>query len=160
MLKHTDKPAKTGGRDKAKTPAPFVYPRTITWGDTDPGDIVFTGRFLEFSVDAVEAWFKHVFAVNWYELKHDFGLGSPFRFANLDFRSPLSPRDRLEVEVAVAHVGTTSLRLDLQGYAVSAAAGRRLAFTGDVLLVFVAIDTLKKTPIPDGFRAKLAAAHG
>jgi len=158
MLKHTDKPTRTGGGEEA-APAPFVYRRAITWGDTDPGDIVFTGKFLEYAVDATEAWVRHTFGVNWYELKHDFGLGTPYRFANLDFKAPLTPRDTLEVEVRIAHVGTTSLRLDLHGYGVSAER-RRLAFTCDEMLVFVDVKTMKKTPIPDGFRAKLAAARG
>lgn len=156
MLKHTETPAKTGGKGAA--PKPFIYRRTITWGDTDPGDIVFTGRFLDYAVDAVEAWFTDTFGVNWYELKHDLKLGSPFRFANLDFKAPLTPRDALEVEVSVTHVGTTSLRLDLQAFGVSRRQGRRLAFSGDALLVFVEMATMKKTPIPDDFRAKLKAA--
>lgn len=155
MLKHTE----TATRSKAdRAAAPFVYRRTITWGDTDPGDIVFTGRFLEFAVDATEAWVKHCFGLNWYEMKHDRGLGTPYRFANLDFKAPLTPRDMLEIEVRVADVGTTSIRLDLQGYGVSAD-GRRLAFTCDELLVMVDVKTIEKTPIPDDLRAKLAAAQ-
>ncbi|HSM19623.1 MAG TPA: thioesterase family protein [Hyphomicrobiales bacterium] len=155
MLKHTDIAADSGA---ATTPRPFVYRRAITWGDTDPGDIVFTGRFLEYAVDATEAWVKHTFGLNWYEMKHDRGLGTPYRFANLDFKAPLTPRDVLEVEVRVTHVGTTSIRLDLQGYGVSEKE-RRLAFTCDEMLVLVDVKTIKKTPIPDDFRAKLATAQ-
>lgn len=156
MLKHTDKQAGPGGETKA-APEPFVYRRAITWGDTDPGDIVFTGRFLEYAVDATEAWVKHTFGLNWYEMKHERGFGTPYRFANLDFQAPLTPRDTLEVEVRVTHVGTTSVRLALQGYGVSVA-GRRLAFTCDELLVLVDVKTIKKTPLPDDFRAKLEGA--
>ena len=155
MLKHTEDQAAAGKRGGAAEP--FVYSRTITWGDTDPGEIVFTGRYLEYAVDAVEAWFTATFGVNWYELKHDLGLGSPFRFANLDFKAPLTPRDRLEVEVRVPHVGTTSVRFDLRGYGVSAKAGRRHCFSIDAMIVFVD-ENLKKTPIPADFRARLAKA--
>jgi acyl-CoA thioesterase FadM len=157
MLKHTDKPAKSGAAEE--TAAPFVYRRTITWGDTDPGDIVFTGRFLEFAVDATEAWFKHTTGVNWYVLKHEFGLGTPYRFANLDFKAPLTPRDMLEAEVRIVQVGTTSIRLDVQGYGVSEQ-GRRLAFTCDELIVFVDAKSIEKRPIPENFRAKIKAQRG
>lgn len=145
-------------RTEGAAPAPFVYHRTIVWGDTDPARIVFTGRFLDYAVDAVEAWFTDLFGVNWYALNLDMGLGTPFRFANLDFKAPLSPRDHLEIEVSVVHVGTTMLRFSLAAFGVSKAQGRRLCFTGDLACVFVNAQTLKKTPIPDDFRAKLAAA--
>ena len=147
------KSVENGGR-----PAPFIYRRTVTWGDTDPGSIVFTGRYLEYTVDAVEAWVTETFGRNWFAMKHDQELGTPFRFANLDFIDQISPRDSLEIEVLMVKAGTTSLRFDIKGFALSKERGRRLCFTVDAMTVFLDTVTMKKTPIPDEYREKLVRA--
>lgn len=147
--------------DKGKTedgPPPFIYKRIVHWGDTDPARIVFTARFLQYALDAIEVWYKETLGYNWYELNLDRGIGSPFRFTNLDFVSPLTPRHTLEIEVRVSHVGTTSMRFDLRGYGVSERDGRKLCFTGDIMKVTVDAQTLQKMPMPQDFRDKLIAA--
>lgn len=154
MLKPTDDSA----RDAAATPAPYIYRRIVHWGDTDPARIVFTARFLQYALDGIEMWFKDMFGYDWYELNLDLGIGTPFRFANLDFRAPVTPRHRMEIEIRVSRVGTTSIRFDLAGYGQKAGEARELCFTGDVMMVLVTTATLKKRPIPPEFRQKLAAA--
>lgn len=147
---------KTG--DNGGLPAPFIYRRAVTWGDTDPGYIVFTGRYLEYTVDAVEAWVTETFGRNWFAMKLDQELGTPFRFANLDFVDQISPRDSLEIEVSMVKAGTTSLRFDIKGFALSKKRGRRLCFTVDAMTVFLNTTTMEKTPIPDEYRKKLVQA--
>ena len=139
-------------------PPPFIYERAVNWGDTDSGYIVFTGRYLEYVVDAVEAWVTHTFGRNWFAMKLDEELGTPFRFANLDFIDQISPRDSLEIEIRVVDVGTTSLRFDIKGFALSKERGRRHCFDVDAMTVFLNTTTMKKTPIPPEYRLKLVEA--
>ena len=82
-------------------------------------------------------------------------MGSPFRAASLDFRAPLTPRDRLETEVNVRKVGRTSIGFYIEGYGVSEARGRCLCFTGELSVVFVKHEKMRATEIPADFREKL-----
>lgn len=147
MLKPTD-----------EAPPPYIHRRQVWWGDTDSARIAFTGRFLDFAMEALEAWFVDLFGITWYDLNMDLGYGTPFRAAALDFKAPVTPRDLLEIEVRVSHVGTTSLRYTIAAHGVSKQQGRRLCFTGEFACVFVKSATLEKVAIPDEFRQKLAAA--
>ena len=38
------------------SPAPFIHRRVITWSDTDPAGIAYTGRFSDFALQAIDAW--------------------------------------------------------------------------------------------------------
>jgi len=125
------------------------------WGDTDSARIVYTGRFLDFAVEAIDAWFTYTFDCGWYDLNQERGMGTPFRNASLDFQAPLTPRDVLETEVHVTKVGRTSIAFLIEGYGMSREQGRRLCFTGDLLVVFVKHDTMCATEIPEDFRDKL-----
>lgn len=156
MLKPTDQTSEA--ESPVTSPKPFVYRRIVHWGDTDPARIVFTARFLQYALDGIEVWFEDMFGYDWYALNLDLGIGTPFRFANLDFRAPLTPRHELEIEIGVSHVGNTSIRFDLQGYGQKKDGTRELCFTGDVMMVLVTTATLKKRTIPPEFREKLAAA--
>jgi 4-hydroxybenzoyl-CoA thioesterase len=136
----------------------FVDRRKINWGDTDPAQQAFTGRFLDFVVEAVEHWFTAFFGYDWYDLNIELGYGTPFRQVELDFQDRLTPRDMLEIEVRVTKVGTSSVGISVAGYGDSKALGRRLCFTGRCTIVFVKLDRGKSAPIPDAFREKLEAA--
>ena len=39
---------------------PFVHRRVPTWGETDGARIVYTVRFVDYAMDAIEAWFREV----------------------------------------------------------------------------------------------------
>ena len=74
---------------------PFLHARRIRWGESDPARIVYTARFLDFAMDAIEAFFTDRLGASFYEFNMDHGLGTPFVHVELDFRSPLTPRDTL-----------------------------------------------------------------
>jgi 4-hydroxybenzoyl-CoA thioesterase len=141
MLKPTD------------APVPFTYRREIFWGDTDTALIVYTGRFLDYSLEAIEAWFRATLGIDWYAMNVDLGIGTPYVHVDIDFVSPLTPRDVLEVRVHVASIGRSSLGFTVTGYAN----GERLSFRGTMVSAFVNIKTMAKIPIPDEYRTKIVA---
>ena len=131
---------------------PFVHARRVRWGESDPARIVYTARFLDFAMDAIEAFFQDRLGAGFYELNLDHGIGTPFVHVELDFRSPLTPRDTLETEVRLVRLGGSSVT-----FAVAGRAGGRLAFEGKLVSAFVDITgaTMKPVPIPPRFRALL-----
>jgi len=130
----------------------FVHRRRILWGETDAARIAYTARFLDFAMEATEAWFVERMGAGWYELNLDHGVGTPFVHASLDFRSPVTPRDTLETTVLLARLGGSSLRFAVAGRAES---GRRLVYEGTLICAFVDPAAMRPVPVPDRFRAAL-----
>ena len=132
----------------------FVHTRRITWGDSDPARIAYTARFLDFAMEAVEAFFQDRLGVGFYEMTVDHGIGTPFVRVELEFKSPLTPRDTLATEVWVARVGGASVE-----FAVTGRVGERVAFTARLVCAFVAGEgaAIRAIPVPEEYRAKLEA---
>jgi acyl-CoA thioesterase FadM len=132
---------------------PFVHRRTITWGDTDPARMAYTGRFPDFMLEAIEAWFRARLDTDWYRLNVDEGMGTPFVNLAMDFKSPVTPREAVDIAVRLARVGTSSLSFAVEAHGADT---RRLCFTGTATCVFVDAKQLKPIPIPDKYRERIA----
>ena len=132
--------------------SPFIHTRRIRWGESDPARIAYTARFLDFAMDAVEAFFQDRLGDGFYEMNVDRGIGTPFVRVELDFKSPLTPRDTLATEVRVTRVGGASLE-----FAVTGRVGERVAFQGRLVCAFVRGEgaEMGAIPVPEDYRAKL-----
>jgi len=140
---------------------PFVHRRTVAWGDTDSAAIVYTARFLDYMLEAIEALMRERAGADWYRLNVDENIGTPFVNVGLDFKSPVTPREPLDIRVLVARIGRSSVTYAVQG---SGAESGVLKFTGSATSVFVtARDVTVAGPrdIPDVYRRALEmeAAH-
>lgn len=131
---------------------PFVHHRRILWGETDAARIAYTARFLDFAMEAVEAWFLDRLGTGWFEMNVDHGIGTPFVHAALDFRSPVTPRDVLASTVRLARLGGSSLRFAVEG---RADAGARLVYEATLVCAFVDAAAMRPIPVPERFRAML-----
>lgn len=137
--------------DDAAVPlAPFVHVRRISWADTDAARIAYTARFLDFAMEAIEAWWRDRVGIDWYEMTVDRGFGTPFVHVSLDFRSPVTPRDTLATTVRLARLGGSSLR-----FAVEGRAGDRLVYEGTLVCAFVDIAAMRPITAPAELRAAL-----
>ncbi|NVK19496.1 MAG: acyl-CoA thioesterase [Methylocystaceae bacterium] len=94
---------------------PFIHNRSINWGDTDAANIAYTVRFLDYCLEAIEDWFRHICQTDWYILNLDRSTGTPFVNVNMDFKAPLTPRHRLNTHVLIARLGNASLTFCLRG---------------------------------------------
>lgn len=128
---------------------PFVYRRPIGWGDTDAARIVYTGRFADFALEAIEGWFRDRLGTDWYRLNVDERIGSPFVHLSLDFERPVTPRDAVDVTVLLRKAGRSSLTFAFAG---ASATGAKRLFHGKGVCVFVDTRTMKSTPVPDRYR--------
>jgi 4-hydroxybenzoyl-CoA thioesterase len=131
--------------------APFVIRRTVRWGDTDPAGIIYTPRFLDFAVEAAEAWFVAVTGYDWYKLRTELKLGSPMAHASLDFRKPVRPGEELAMTVLVLDLGRTSITLGVEG---RNAAGD-LCFEAKLVPVIIEVATIRPYLIPEEFRRRI-----
>jgi YbgC/YbaW family acyl-CoA thioester hydrolase len=129
--------------------SPFVYRRTVIWRDTDAARIVYTGRFLDFALEAIEAMLRLRIGVDWYRLNVDEGLGAPFVNVALDFFRPVTPRDELDIEVTVECVGASSVSYRIDGRIADT---NKTAFAASATAVFIDNQTNKPVPIPERYR--------
>jgi 4-hydroxybenzoyl-CoA thioesterase len=140
---------------------PFVHRRVVTWGDTDSAAIVYTARFLDYMLEAIEALMRERIGADWYRMNVEENVGTPFVNVGLDFKSPVTPREPLDIRVLVVRVGRSSVTYAVQG---SGAESGVLKFTGSATSVFVTardVTHAGSRDIPDVYRRPLEmeAAH-
>ena len=65
----------------------FVHRLAPYWADADPAGIVYTGRFADFSLRAIDAWMQDRAGAGFYRVNVDWGIGTPFVRAECDMRA-------------------------------------------------------------------------
>lgn len=119
---------------------PILHRRRVTWGDTDPAAIVYTPRFLEYALEAIDSWLNRALGGTWYRLNTQMGLGAPVVAFRLDFVSPAKADEILTITTRLHEMGRSRLDFDLSGRIAG-----RLVYVARVTLVLID---------PKGFKAK------
>lgn len=131
----------------------YEHRRRPLWGETDTAQIVYTARFPDYVMEAIEAWFSYVVGKNWYELNMDLGLGTPFVRLEMDIRKPLTPRDELVMPVLVEKLGNASLTFHVIGKRNNI----ETSFEARFVCCMVNNKSMKPVRIPDDIRARIEA---
>lgn len=143
----------------ARGPAPeeagtdLVMVREIRWGDCDPAGIVYTPNILGYAVEAIEAWYARVLRTSWPAIMAERDMATPMVSAELAFKKPMRPGDRVGLRVRVSRLGRTSLTFAVAG---EDAQGDTL-FTAVLSSCFIDRKTFRPTPIPADLRARIEA---
>jgi len=134
-----------------KTPLPLrPFSLTVGWGDCDPAQIAYTARIPEWSLTAIEDWYRYCLSVDWYEINLKRGYGTPFVSLQCDFHSPVTPRFGLDMNVYVSRLGGSSI-----SHHVEASQNDKLCFTTKTTAAFVDAGTMKPVPIPPNMRSNI-----
>lgn len=135
---------------EAKSDQTFVHQITVRWADCDPAKIAYTGRIPQFALEAIDSWWEEKIGLDWFAMNVDRDIGTPFVHLSIDFRSPVTPREKLDCQVSLIKLGESSVRFKVTG-----SQAKRLCFEGEFVEVFVAAEAHKKTGVPADFREKL-----
>jgi acyl-CoA thioester hydrolase len=128
---------------------PLRHRLRVRYAECDQQGLVFNAHYLAwFDMNMTELWRA---AFGSYQAALDRGVDIVVAAAELRFRASARFDDVVDLEVAVAHLGTTSIVTE---HAV-VRAGERLV-EGSLRHVMVGAATFTKTPIPDWVRAGLA----
>lgn len=122
---------------------PFIHPIRINWGDCDPARIAYTGRFTHWALEAIEAWTEAKTGLNWYTRHIDRSIDTPFVHLSIDFIAPVTPRHKLDCEVVLLKLGTTSMRHQVIGRQDGVD-----CFRGEFVSVFTDIHNMRPAPPP------------
>lgn len=127
---------------------PYVHRRVPGWSDTDAAQIVYTVRFVDYAMEAIEGWFRDVMQLDWYRMNTELDMGTPFVKIDMDIKSPLTPRDELETCVLVERMGRSSLTFNVIGKRN----GDEISFESRFICSMVRKSTMQSISIPAELR--------
>lgn len=130
---------------------PFVIHEHVRWGDVDYAGIIRYDAYTRF-MELAESELFRALGISYREFGRRFDFSIPRRAMHLDFESPPTLDERLEVVAYISKVGTTSLTLNFDFYGD----GGLLRATGYLVLVCVVPAVMKSRPWPEDFLAIIA----
>lgn len=134
----------------------FVYKRKVQWGDCDPAAIVYTPRFLDYALEAIDAWMGTVLGADWFVMNTQMGIGGPMVHVALDFQSPARAGDVIALDVRLEKATRSALTFVVQG---KVGAKRRI-YTARCVSVIIDRKRFKSMPLPPTFRRRIDAYLG
>lgn len=134
------------------TPTPrFVHRLRVRYAECDPQGVVFNAQYLAFADHVLTELWREWFGG--YMAMLERGVDVVVAEARVRFRASARFDEELDIAVAVAHLGTTSMTLQ---YEITRVADAALLAEVEVRYVWVDRGSGVKTAIPDWARAKLA----
>jgi acyl-CoA thioesterase FadM len=134
----------------------FRSRRTVLFGDCDPGGAIYTPRACHFVVEAILEFQSWLLGGPAARTIFEMGILPPAKAISLEFVSPLTWDDVIELEVACSAVGETSFTCDV----ASSRLDRELAFRARLTQVCVAPDSKRPVAIPLALRSALERSMG
>jgi len=127
---------------------PFRHRLRVRYHECDPQNVVFNANYLAYFDMAITELFRE--ALGGYQTMLDAGIDLVVAEARVRYLAPLRFDDEFELVVAVAELGTTSMRTELK-----VEHGGETAAEGELRHVFIDPAQGGKAPIPDRVRAAL-----
>jgi YbgC/YbaW family acyl-CoA thioester hydrolase len=140
-----------------RTPGRFRVGEFVRWGDVDLAGIICYGAYVRFFEIAETELFRAV-GFPYSKLFEQFDFWLPRAALHFEFRKPALLDDHLDVEMWVAHVGHSSLRLQFEVRKNDP--DRTVTAEGYAVLVAVARRDLRPIPLPPEMVAALAPYRG
>jgi YbgC/YbaW family acyl-CoA thioester hydrolase len=139
--------------DSEPTRGTFRTTRSVLFGECDPGGIVYTPQVAHYVVEAAMLFMTERLGTSAARLAFQSGYLPPARVLHIEYLSPLTYDDRIEIEVDVEHVGERSWTLSVRAHRLD----RTPSFAARLVQVCVSAETLQPVPLPPELRARLEA---
>jgi acyl-CoA thioester hydrolase len=142
------------GRPTDRHP-PFRYAALsrVWFSDTDAQGVVYYGRYLPYFDNARLEYLRHLGLAGYWHGPAEFVM----RSLEVTYEAPAVFDDLLEVFVRTTRIGRTSMTTEGAAYRVD---DDRLMCTARMAFVLIDAATRRPTPIPDAYRAAIAAFEG
>jgi len=132
--------------------APFTIRMPLRFAHCDPAGIAYYPRYFEIVDAAVEDWTVTAFGVSRAVMHQDMGWGTPMVDLAASFTAISRLGDLLDVAIAVAAVGRTSLTLN-----VEVTCNSEPRFAARLKMALIDLKAVKAIPWPDDWRNRLEA---
>jgi acyl-CoA thioester hydrolase len=134
-----------------KPPFRYAAYTRVGFSDTDAQGVVYYGRYLPYFDLARTEYHRHLGAI---ENRGEFAM----RASHVEYHAPARFDDLLEVFVRVERVGTTSVTYDYAAFRCDEdGVPDVLMATAKQTLVLIDLTTRRPVPVPEEFRARIAA---
>jgi len=134
---------------------PFVVRRTVRWGDCDPAGVVYTGRFTEYLLSAVQLFHQQLAGHDMESFRARLNVQTPCKAMSLVFHRALWPNEVFDMAVTVGELRTSSYDLNVRA---SLPDGTRV-FEGVFTPICILTTERKSTAIPEELKRRLEAAR-
>lgn len=130
---------------------PLVVMKRVRWADCDPAGVVYTGKFTEYLLIAVNYFFDELGGGNYSQWVKSLQVDTPCKGLELEFHGALWPEDEFEMCCTIAEIREHSFDLRVEAAQQD---GRRI-FTGRFSPICISRDVRKRTVIPQAMRLAL-----
>ena len=130
---------------------PLVVMKRVRWADCDPAGVVYTGKFTEYLLIAVNYFFDELGGGNYAQWVKALQVDTPCKGMELEFHGALWPEDAFEMHCTVAQIREHSYDLRVEAAQKD---GRRI-FTGRFSPICINREVRKRTAIPEAMRLAL-----
>ncbi len=124
----------------------------VRFGDIDSAGIVYYPRYPHYLHVGMERFFDEVVGIDYAELTVERQFGLPTVRLEVDYLMPFRYGDRIEMEIAIGRVGTTSVEWL---YTLRAAGEETVRTRARTVTVASDLERLQKVPVPDWLRRHL-----
>ncbi|BBM03594.1 thioesterase family protein [Microbulbifer sp. GL-2] len=128
--------------------------RKVLFGDCDPAGIVYTPRYSDFALEATHDAMAVLLEGPAISKMKQLGFITPVRAFNLEFLTPVTWDQELDIQVSVSDIGNHSFSFQLEAFLE----GGVLAFTAHITYVTLSTSDKFKIPLPGRFREILIQA--
>ena len=128
----------------------FLTERKIRFSHCDPAGIVYFVNFFDMVNAIVEDWFAEAVGFDFEELHIQRRVGFPIVNTGCEFFRPCHLGDRLQLELAIARLGNSSIE-----FAVTGRVGGEEKFRARHKVALMSLDSQRAMPIPEDMREKM-----
>ena len=131
---------------------PFAVRRRARWAECDPAGVVFTGRYTDFLLGAVNLFYASLSRGHYSRWCAEMEVATPCRGLALDFRGALWPEDEFVMRVTVSEVRESSFDISVSATHDS----RGAIFEARFSPICIGLSgERKRVPIPPQYREAL-----
>lgn len=123
---------------------PLIVMKRVRWADCDPAGVVYTGKFTEYLLIAVNYFFDELGQGNYSRWVKDLAVDTPCKGLDMEFHGALWPEDEFEMRCTVPTVREHSYDIRVEGVQKD---GRRI-FTGRFSPICISREVRKRAQIP------------
>jgi len=123
---------------------PLIVTKRVRWADCDPAGVVFTGKFNEYMLIAVNYLFNELGNGNYFQWVKDLNVDTPCKGLDMEFHGALWPEDEFDMHCTVSAIREHSYDIRIEATQQD---GRRI-FTGRFSPICISRDVRKRATIP------------
>lgn len=141
----------TDSREAVISRSPLVIEKQVRWADCDPAGVVYTGRFSDYLLTAVDYFFADLGGGRYFDWLQALQVDTPCKGMDLAFHGALWPEDRFRMHCSVSAIREHSWDIRVEA---AQADGRRI-FTGRFSPICISRQVRQRVTIPTEMRAAL-----